>query len=186
MNKNLNDYVKIYSMLNQDEQNKVLSTIKNNNWQPHFYRNTVTREKHVNETQAFSSVCDNSDVDAFVSQKIRDSFYSYLVDINFEFFGQLAGHSRVQYHKTLPGTEWEKHADHIHTLFDGKDKGIPVLSAVGLLNDDFEGGEFIMFDDDVIPMKAGDIIIFPSCFLFPHKVNLVKTGNRHSYVSWAW
>lgn len=186
MNKILNDYVKVYSMLNKNECEFVLSKIQNNNWNPHFYRNTVTREIHANETQAFASVCENEDVNNLVMQKIRDAFYSYLVDMNFSFFDQLSAHSKVQYHKAIEGTEWEKHADHIHTIFDGKDKGIPVLSAVGLLNDDFEGGEFVMFDNDVINIKAGDIVIFPSCFLFPHKVNPIKQGSRYTYVSWAW
>ena len=33
-----------------------------------------------------------------------------------------------------------EHCDHIHSIFDGSIKGIPVLSVVGLLNDNYEGG----------------------------------------------
>jgi hypothetical protein len=33
---------------------------------------------------------------------------------------------------------------------------------------------------------TGDVIIFPSTFLYPHKVNEVKKGIRYSFVSWAW
>lgn len=35
-----------------------------------------------------------------------------------------------------------KHYDHIHSIFDGQRKGIPVLSMLGILNNDYEGGEF--------------------------------------------
>ena len=30
------------------------------------------------------------------------------------------------------------HADHIHSMFDGEKKGIPILSVLGVLNDDYE------------------------------------------------
>ena len=54
------------------------------------------------------------------------------------------------------------------------------------LNDDYEGGEFIMFDNYEIKFKAGDLIIFPSVFLYPHLVKPVKKGIRYSFVSWCY
>ena len=63
---------------------------------------------------------------------------------------------------------------------------MPKLSIVGNLNDDYKGGEFIMYEDKNIEMHTGDVIIFPSTFLYPHKVNEVKKGIRYSFVSWAW
>jgi predicted 2-oxoglutarate/Fe(II)-dependent dioxygenase YbiX len=71
-------------------------------------------------------------------------------------------------------------------MFDGNRKGIPTLSIVGVLNDDYEGGEFIMWQDTEIKLKTGDVLIFPSNFLYPHKVNLVTEGTRYSLVSWTW
>jgi predicted 2-oxoglutarate/Fe(II)-dependent dioxygenase YbiX len=79
-----------------------------------------------------------------------------------------------------------EHCDHITGVFDGNRKGIPILSLVGLLNDDFEGGEFVMFEDEEIPFNIGDIMVFPSLFLYPHKVNPIITGTRFSMVSWVW
>ena len=79
------------------------------------------------------------------------------------------------------------HCDHIHDMFDGTRKGIPTLTILGLLNDDFEGGEFLMFDEEKeIKLKAGDIMIFPSVFLYPHKVAAVTKGVRDAFVSWVW
>jgi predicted 2-oxoglutarate/Fe(II)-dependent dioxygenase YbiX len=43
-----------------------------------------------------------------------------------------------------------------------------------------------MFDDYEIKFKQGDVIIFPSLFLYPHKVEPVKKGTRYSYISWVW
>ena len=43
-----------------------------------------------------------------------------------------------------------------------------------------------MFDDTEIHLEVGDLLIFPSNFLYPHKVNMVTEGTRHSFVSWVW
>ena len=40
--------------------------------------------------------------------------------------------------------------------------------------------------DKVIDFKGGDILIFPSNFMYPHKVEPVIEGTRYSYISWLW
>ena len=37
------------------------------------------------------------------------------------------------------------HIDHIKSLFEGEKRGIPILTCLGLLNNDYLGGEFIMW-----------------------------------------
>ena len=37
-----------------------------------------------------------------------------------------------------------KHFDHIHSIFDGQYKGIPVLSFIGILNNNYLGGELVI------------------------------------------
>ena len=67
------------------------------------------------------------------------------------------------------------------------------ISTVHLLNDDFEGGEFVMYrlnvrdhgvvaEEIIAPLKAGDCLIFPSCIM--HTVKPVTKGKRYSIVSW--
>lgn len=87
------------------------------------------------------------------------------------------------YNETSLMTE---HIDHIHSCFDGNVKGIPILSVIGLLNDEFEGGDFVMFTDTKIPLSKGDLLIFPSVFLYPHKVETITKGTRYSLVSWVY
>jgi hypothetical protein len=107
-------------------------------------------------------------------------------------------HSQIDYLRTVnnccgirlnrysSGTLMRPHIDHIHSLFDGHQKGIPVLSMIGVLNDDYEGGELTFFEEYEIKTQIGDIIIFPSCFLYPHAIKEVTKGTRYSFVSWAW
>jgi hypothetical protein len=88
--------------------------------------------------------------------------------------------------KYIKNTKMKAHVDHIHGIFDGKKKGIPIISIVGALNDNYFGGEFIFNNDYEIKFKAGDVLIFPSVFLYRHKVKPVTDGTRFSYVSWGY
>ena len=61
------------------------------------------------------------------------------------------------------------------------------LSMTLLLNDSFSGGEFqiynpIIQEEKTVPMKAGEIVIFPSWIV--HRVKPVKSGTRYSLVAW--
>jgi predicted 2-oxoglutarate/Fe(II)-dependent dioxygenase YbiX len=78
-----------------------------------------------------------------------------------------------------------EHFDHIYSLFDGNQRGIPVLSILILLNDDFQGGDF-KINGQSQNMSKGDLIIFPSCFMFPHEVELVTEGTRYSLIAWGY
>ena len=78
------------------------------------------------------------------------------------------------------------HCDHIHTAFDGERKGVPILSIVGGLNNNYTGGKFIMWQKEYIKIDQGDILIFPSTFMYPHEVTKIEDGCRYSFVSWTW
>ena len=53
------------------------------------------------------------------------------------------------------------------------------LSCLLYLNDDYEGGEFVIIGQEYKPAK-GSALIFPSNFMFPHKINKVTGGERWS------
>ena len=40
--------------------------------------------------------------------------------------------------------------------------------------------------DEVVPMAKGSVVVFPSCFLYPHRVDPITSGIRYSCVSWSW
>ena len=77
--------------------------------------------------------------------------------------------------------------DHYTWHIDTLDREIDrKLSFSLVLNDDYEGAELFFWDDYVVPLGKGDIIMFPSLFLFPHGVKEATKGKRYSAVSWAW
>jgi len=79
--------------------------------------------------------------------------------------------------KYYPGNHFNLHAD------DGASYK-SVVSLVGYLNDDYEGGEisFDMYDIKIKP-KVGDLLIFPSNYMFMHKALPVTSGVKYSVVT---
>lgn len=58
------------------------------------------------------------------------------------------------------------------------------VSLVGYLNDDYKGGEiyFRLHNLDYKP-KAGDVVLFPSNFMYPHQAKIVTEGTKYSLVT---
>ncbi len=78
--------------------------------------------------------------------------------------------------KYLPGEFFKIHADHgpYYTC---------TVSAVVYLNDDYEGGEIEFPRHDlVLKPKAGDIILFPSNFVYEHASLNLLSGTKYSVV----
>ena len=109
-------------------------------------------------------------------------------DINVNPYNMIKYWSGVRLNRYSEGTLMRPHYDHIQSLFDGEKRGIPVLSIIGALNDctDYEGGAFKFWKDFEIEMNKGDILIFPSCYLYPHQVEEVTKGERYTFVSWGF
>jgi hypothetical protein len=58
------------------------------------------------------------------------------------------------------------------------------VSLVAYLNDDYEGGEiYFRLQELNIKPKAGDLIVFPSTFAYPHRAMPVKSGVKYSLVT---
>ncbi len=84
--------------------------------------------------------------------------------------------------KYEPGGEYKVHTDH-HALTPR------TLTAILNLNNSYEGGELAFGDqkeNEIAQYKLGkgDILFFPSCFLYPHFIKPITKGNRYSIVTW--
>lgn len=71
---------------------------------------------------------------------------------------------------------------HVDLFFDDKVEKQRKLTAIVLLNDGYEGGEFYL-GTEKIEMKKGTLIVFPSFYF--HKVDPVTSGARYSATLWA-
>ena len=186
---NLQDYVKRYdNFIGNEIIDGVLKEIQTASWREHqFYQPTTGRMISYEHELAVGWS------EGFYAQKLNERLWFALEQYilkdfkDFEaWFSAWSGYSYVRFNKYDPTTQMKLHCDHIHSMFDGERKGIPVLTVLGSLNDDYEGGEFMMFGDQQVEMPAGSVLVFPSNFMYPHEVKPVKSGVRYSYVSWAW
>lgn len=76
-----------------------------------------------------------------------------------------------------PGQHFQEHHDHGYSYNC-------VVSLVAFPNDDYEGGELAFRLQNVtIKPKAGDVYIFPSNFMYPHRAMPVKSGTKYSMVT---
>jgi|APGre2960657423_1045063.scaffolds.fasta_scaffold00651_2 predicted 2-oxoglutarate/Fe(II)-dependent dioxygenase YbiX len=75
------------------------------------------------------------------------------------------------------------HKEHVDQHYD---TGLRSLGISFILNDDYEGGEFAFFNSTYLPVvKKNQCIIFPSNFMFPHQIQAVTKGTRHSIITWV-
>jgi predicted 2-oxoglutarate/Fe(II)-dependent dioxygenase YbiX len=59
------------------------------------------------------------------------------------------------------------------------------ISCSVALNNEYEGGEFSFFDNELAYiLKKGDIIMFPSGFMYPHEILPITSGTRYSIITW--
>ena len=89
-------------------------------------------------------------------------------------------HFRINCYET--GGFMKEHIDNIHHSH-GQKTGYPHLTSLIFLNDDYEGGEFILCGKS-LEKKKGSAVVFPSNFMFPHEVQKVVSGIRYSIMTW--
>ena len=187
MTKDLMYYTKLYRGVVPDEiceqTVKEMDTIE---FKEHNFYNAKTGEnKPRSGSQELSMSWGSVSTKKELNKYVDDVAYKYVQDLKMPWFTEYQGYSHVRFNKYAENKKMALHADHIHSMFDGKRKGIPILSVLGVLNDDFEGGEFYLINDKV-DFSKGDILVFPSNFMYPHKVEPITKGTRYSYISWVW
>ena len=192
MKKKLSNYVKHYkSFFNESLCDKTIKELKNLNnsfWNEHkFYNPRTNQLETISGDQELSFAYLNKiSTKEIIMKELWNGINNYVSDLKFPWFNSWNGYTEIRFNKYSENTKMAEHCDHIQSMFEGEKKGIPTLSVLGILNDDYKGGEFIMFQDEEIKFKKGDLLIFTSIFLFPHKVEPIKKGTRYSFISWVW
>lgn len=180
-------YVKKYNVISDKHRKIVIDQDSNLKWRKHTWSDYDKKIEGESSNTEFDRAPVNSIAHLVLNSYIDACINNYVNSFNSTPHSFLFnGYTAPNINKYEEGTKMRSHVDHIYTCFDGTVKGIPILSVVGLLNDDFNGGEFLFWDNTVYELKAGDIMIFPSNFMYPHSVNTVTSGSRISFVSWVY
>ena len=184
----LQHYVKPFKgRINGDLCDTLIREMKTIEFSQHTFNNKMTGEnKPRSGSKELSVSWDDCPSKSILTKELWHVIHDYLIYVDMPWFVSWSGFTPPRFNKYDEDKKMALHCDHIHSMFDGERKGIPILSILGVLNDDYEGGQFVMFDDTKIKFDKGDVLVFPSLFLYPHKVEPVKSGTRYSYISWAW
>jgi predicted 2-oxoglutarate/Fe(II)-dependent dioxygenase YbiX len=189
MSKLLKDYVKIYPGLSKEFCNQIRKELDEaNNWSQHVFYNEKTKTYR---PRSGANELDISWADIPSRGKLTEDMWhvirQYISELNNECFNEWTGYTKIRFNRYTKDSVMAPHVDHIKDIFDGERKGIPILSLIGLLNDDYKGGRLLMFkDEEEVVLKQGDIVVFPSVFLYPHRVDRLTEGIRDSFVTWVW
>lgn len=189
MSMNVKDYMKIYDdFVDKSLCETIVDQLKEADWRTHeFYQ--ANKDSYISFDKELSVSYVQTKETTELQSRVWFALEKYVLkDFGYmnDWFSGWSGYSQVRFNRYNVDTRMKEHCDHIHSMFDGQRKGIPVLSILGSLNDDYKGGDLIFWQNKKIKLKAGSIMIFPSNFMYPHKVVEVTKGTRYSYVSWAW
>jgi hypothetical protein len=91
--------------------------------------------------------------------------------------GELRYWEAMNFIKYGPGQHFQEHHDHGFSYNC-------TVSLVAYPNDNYEGGELhFRLQDKMIKPRAGDLYIFPSNYMYPHRAMPVHSGEKHSIVT---
>ena len=169
---------------------RVIKNIETREWNPHNWYDYQKNSSYSEETMELDVRPITAELQKLLNPAILKAFdrykslYTYKASEKTQ--GLMTTFTPVRFNRYSPGQIMRQHYDHIHSIFDGKQKGIPVLSMILNFNNDYEGADLFFWEEYVVELGKGDIIIFPSLFLFPHGVTEAISGTRYSGVCWAW
>jgi predicted 2-oxoglutarate/Fe(II)-dependent dioxygenase YbiX len=167
----------------------IVDEIEKNEWRPHSWYNNVQGTFGSEETKELDVQNITAEHQQLLTPFMIQAGAAYNAKYHFECERTMQimnKFSAIRFNRYSPGQIMRQHMDHIHSLWNTQDAGIPVLSFILNLNDDYEGADLYFWDDYIVPLGKGDIIMFPSLFLYPHGVTEATRGRRFSAVSWAW
>ena len=185
--KTIEDYIYIQNHIPAGLCKLFINECNKKQWRKHQWNSYVTNTTHSNKTKEPAVINCTQEQQNKITPYLEKALEEYQIKCSWPGTKPhwLTKVSNVRFNKYEVGNIMRLHYDNIHTIFDGEKKGIPIVSIVSTLNEDYEGGEFILRDKK-IKLKTGDLLLFPSGIVYPHKVKATKKGTRYSFVCWAF
>lgn len=182
--RNIGDYIAVYNnALSNDLCDQIIKEYSDDE-----YENSITFDERDNyRTNKQVSISEdfvieqNPKVRKYIDDKIFELLTSNINNYFLRFLSSVTDLNDEGYHllKYDIGEFYNEHVDACGQ------NSIRTLSCSIILNDDYEGGKLKFFNGNYeVEAKKGDMILFPSNFMFPHQVTPVTKGVRYSIVTW--
>jgi hypothetical protein len=168
-----------------ERMEKSLESNPSYQWQPAYvgyqqlmpdYRDCVDfkfkkNDLHNDNSPEYKELCDVWDV-CYEKQKIAVDHYSGALGVH-----DLRYWEAFNFIRYNEGQHFQYHHDHGFSYNC-------TVSLVAYLNDDYEGGGLhFKLQDILYTPKAGDVVIFPSNYMYPHRAMPVEKGTKYSLVT---
>jgi|TARA_R110002020_G_scaffold102695_1_gene240946 predicted 2-oxoglutarate/Fe(II)-dependent dioxygenase YbiX len=197
---NVLDFVGVYNTIPKETCNSLIKGFKKVKYTLHQWQDVDGKSlgSRKNKKEELKNYMMKEEEQNTLVPFITDAFYQYRHN-TFSLYPHLHLHntqriinkmSRFRLNRYDKNTNMAPHVDNIHDIFyeadtHGNERGVPILSIIGLLNDNYKGGEFYVCNQK-INLKQGDVLIFPSNFIYPHEVKTITKGTRYSFITWGY
>ena len=198
MKTNLKDYIKVFNnkFYSKKQCQLIIDSLDISKNIPHTFYNVITNKQEDKGKDPKVSFLRDEKVEQ-IGSLIKDQWFKVVTGYilkwlnkkeKIDWFKGWSGYTFPKFVEYNKGTAMTTHCDHIYSIFsqNGEARGIPILSIITALNDDYSGGELIMCGEYKYKLKTGETIVFPSNFLYPHSIKKITKGTRFSMVSWVY
>lgn len=183
----LKNYINVYDdVFPEKVLNKLLKVCKNLTW-----KEGEVGQGEINKKVRKVNICD---IGPFSESMTKVHWFYIIKDIIANTVSRYIEQNKIKtiYSNGIESIQFLKYqsSDHYAWHYDHAPQMSRTLSCIIFLNEDYEGGELCFRNPNgtnefKIEKKRNRIIIWPSCFLFPHSVAPVKNGERYSIVAWT-
>ncbi len=150
--------------VNRDSQDTSLRSVETASLAEEQIGNSVSKRIIYNDIRRFTSKFEN-----LYKEKVSSWYFS--TSSHFEFL----------YYKKQKGGHYIYHTDY----YKDAPRNLTILVGLNSANE-YEGGELLIHNQEKgIKLDVGDVVAFPSNFMYPHKVEPLKSGERKVLVIWT-
>lgn len=126
--------------------------------------------------ERIKTTIDRKNIDDEIFNKINLIFKNYIIKFPFLKLDSDEGYLLLKYDV---GDFYK-----IHTDYSPENKP-RIISCIICLNDEYTGGEISFLNKKkIFNLNKGDVLLFPSNFMFPHEVSPILSGTRYSIATW--
>jgi len=144
--KTIKDYISVKNIIPTEVCEELIDECNKKDWQKHTWNNYAEGTTLSEPTKELDVMPCTQEQQNKITPYLLKALEDYQIKVSVP--GEkteglwLTKFSPIRFNKYEVGTMMKEHYDHIHSLFDGKRRGVPIVSIVANLNTDYEGAEF--------------------------------------------
>ena len=139
MKKDIRDFIIFYKKwYSKDFCDETVNQLKGASYEKHTFYSPISKCETTVGDDCYL-INERIPNDMIIFNDIPNIINRYIFeDMGFEWAKHWEGYTFPKFNRYEIETSMKEHCDHISTIFDGTRKGLPMLSILGCLNDDYD------------------------------------------------